>query len=473
MRPSRRDFALLAAGAALAGCAPGAGPELPALASRQFPRDFLWGAASAAFQTEGAIDADGRGRSVWDVFPRENIVDRSDAATATDSYRRYEEDVALVAGLNAGAYRFSIAWTRLLPDGAGAVNQAGLDHYARLADALLARGVAPYATLFHWDLPLALFDNGGWASRDTALRFGDYAALVGERLGDRIKHFIVMNEAAVHAVLGHVLGIHAPGLSDAALLGPVMHHENLAQGLAIQALRAARSDLNIGTTLALQPARAAGGWLGPLHGLAADGFDQIWNGGFLGPLLVGAYPQAALDLVAPVLQDGDLAITRQPIDFLGVNYYAPTYIAFDAASPSRIRPADPPRGVERDAFGRHIDQSGLYEMLLRLRDAYGNPRVLITENGCSDPFSEGPAILDDQFRIAYLTRHLEAVKAAMEAGADIGGYFHWTLIDNWEWAEGYRSKFGLVAMDRATGVRTPKASYAWFRALAETGLLAR
>lgn len=441
------------------------------LQSRQFPADFVWGVATSAFQIEGALDADGRGASIWDVFPRDRVADRSDASRTNDSYRRYEEDVALIADAGLRAYRFSIAWPRILPDGAGAVNQAGIDYYARLIDALLARGIAPYATLFHWDLPLLLQQQGGWSSRETALRFADYARVVAERLGDRAKHIVVLNEAAVHAVLGHVLGMHAPAQHDASLLGAVTHHQNLGQGLAVQAMRAARSDITIGTTLALMPSRAAGGWLAPLHTLAARGFDDVWNGAYLDPLLRGSYPSTMERMAEKVIRDGDLALTRQPIDFLGVNYYAPSYMRFDARRPSLIAPADPPRGVELDAFGRHVDPGGLYEVLLRLKRDYGNPRVLITENGCSDTFSNDAAIIEDAYRISYVRRHLEAVKAAMEAGCDIGGYFHWTLVDNWEWAEGYRSKFGLVAQDRETGVRTPKASYRWFSALARSGAL--
>ena len=466
---TRRTAALGVAGAALAGCAPDGATAFAAPQTRQFPQGFLWGVASSSFQIEGALDADGRGQSIWDVFPREKIHDRSDAAIANDSYHRYAEDVALIADAGMNAYRFSIAWPRILPSGAGAVNDAGLDYYKRLIDALLARGVTPYATLFHWDLPLAL--EGGWANRDTALRFGDYARVVAERLGDRLKHIVVLNEAAVHAVLGHVYGTHAPGLTDASLMAGAIHHQNLAQGLSIQAMRSVRNDLTIGTTMALMPARAAGGLLGPLHRMAAEGFDEVWNRAFLDPLFLGTYPNVARDMVKSALREGDMEIVRQPVDFLGVNYYAPTYMRFDLGAPSFLAPADPPRGSELDAFARHVDPSGLHEVLVRLRDQYNNPRVYITENGCSDAFSDGPAEIDDQFRIDFLRRHLEAVKSAMEGGCDVGGYFHWTLTDNWEWAEGYRSKFGLAAQDRASGARTPKASYGWFGNLARTGVL--
>ena len=336
-------------------------------------------------------------------------------------------------------------------------------------DALLAQGVTPWATLYHWDLPQGLQDKGGWASRDTALRQGDYAAIVATRLGDRVKNFIVLNEEAVHAVLGHVIGEHAPGLKDGAVLGPVIHHQNLAQGLAIQALRANAAGARVGTTMALQPIRPDGG--SPINNIASDGFDALWNRGFLDPLLLGSYPKSVRDAIGAALKSESLAIMRQPIDFLGVNYYSPTYIKLDLASPSRIGPGAPPVGAPRDAFDREVDPSVLYDTLQRVKTDYGDPLIYITENGCSDPVGDGPAVLDDGFRIAYLRDHLGAVKSAMEAGGRVGGYFHWSLIDNWEWSMGYTSKFGLVAMGRASGVRTPKKSCDWMKALAQSGLL--
>jgi beta-glucosidase len=473
---SRRTLGVLAAGGAvgagLSGCDRASQTEV-AVRSRQFPEDFVWGVATAAFQTEGSPTADGRGASIWDTFEKlaGRIKDGSNADVATDSYRRYAEDVDLIAGAGLKAFRFSMAWSRVLPTGAGAVNAPGLDHYDRLVDACLAKGVTPYATLFHWDLPQALQDKGGWSARDTAHSFADYAAAVGARLGDRLKAFITLNEPAVHTVFGHVLGEHAPGLKDIALLGPTTHHMNLGQGLAIQALRAAHGDLKIGTTLALQPCRPAGGAAAFWNRPAANGLDALWNRAWLDPLFKGRYPSLMDEFLKGHVHDGDLATIRQPIDFLGVNYYAPAYVKLDLASPSHIAQGTPPKGSELDAFGRQIDPSGLAQVLELVRREYGNPPVLITENGCSDPFGDGPAVLDDVFRAQYLRRHLEAVKATMEAGSRIGGYFAWTLIDNWEWDIGYTSKFGLVAMDRATGVRTPKASYAWFKALAESGTL--
>jgi beta-glucosidase len=473
---NRRTLGVLAAGGAigvgLSGCDRSGKTEV-AIKSRQFPDDFVWGVATAAFQTEGSPTADGRGASIWDTFEKQpgRIKDGSTADLATDSYRRYAEDVDLIAGAGLKAFRFSMAWSRVLPTGAGTVNAAGLDHYDRLVDACLAKGITPYATLFHWDLPQALQDKGGWSARDTAHSFADYAAAVAARLGDRLKHFITLNEPAVHTVFGHVLGEHAPGLKDIALLGPTTHHMNLGQGLAIQALRAAHGDLTIGTTQALQPCRQAGGAPAFWNRPAAQGLDALWNRAWLDPLLKGTYPSLMEDFLKGHVRDGDLATIRQPIDFLGVNYYAPAYVKLDLKSASHIAPGAPPRGAELDAFGRQIDPSGLGQVLEMVRRDYGNPPVLITENGCSDPFGDEPGVIDDGFRSQYLRRHLEAVKGAMEAGSRIGGYFTWTLIDNWEWDIGYTSKFGLVAMDRATGARTPKASYAWFKALAESGLL--
>jgi beta-glucosidase len=469
---TRRALAPLAAGAALAATASCA-PEAHKPVSRQFPHDFLWGAATSAFQIEGSLDVDGRGKSIWDVFEDDpkHIADHSTAAVATDSYRRYRDDVALLKGANLNAYRFSISWPRVLPTGEGPVNEKGLDYYSRLVDAALEADIAPYATLFHWDLPQALYEKGGWASRDTPKRLADYAGLIGKRLGDRLKHFIILNEAAVHTIIGHVLGLSAPGLKDPGMIGPVTHHQNLGQGLAIEALRAARGDFKIGTTMALMPSRAPV-WWHLRDQLAAYGFDTIWNGAYLDPLFKGSYPWPASTFIDPFVKGDDLKTVKQPVDFLGVNYYSPTYIEYTDSNPTHIGPGTPPKGVPLDAFGREIDPSGLSEVLARLRDHYGNPPVLITENGCSDPLSNGPALHDDGFRIQYLTQHLEAVKAEMEKGSPIGGYFTWTIVDNWEWEQGFTAKFGLVAMDRKTGVRTPKKSYAWFGELARTGRLA-
>ncbi len=472
---SRRALAPLALGgvaAGLLGCVPKHDTEVQPK-SRQFPAGFKWGVATAAYQTEGSLDADGRLPSIWDTFTQggAHVSDGSTAATGTDSYRRYGEDVALIQGAGLKAYRFSMAWSRIMPNGSGPLNPKGLDFYSRMIDAQLKAGVEPYATLFHWDLPQALQDRGGWLNRDTTGRFADYAAVVVDKLGDRLKNYITLNEAAAHTLIGHVFGEHAPGLKSSANIGPVTHHQNLAQGLAIQALRAAHGDLTIGASLALLPFRPGGGL--PWNRLASGGFDAIWNRAYLDPLLKGSYPTAMTGALKTALKDGDLKITRQPIDFLGVNYYSPLYLALNLGSSSIIAQGKPPKGAELDAFGRHIDPSALGEVLSRLRKHYGNPKVIITENGCSDPFSKtAPAIQSDSFRIDYLRRHLQVVKAAMEAGSPIEGYFTWSLIDNWEWNLGFTPKFGLVSQAGPGGARAPKASYAWMKALARSGLLA-
>jgi beta-glucosidase len=440
-------------------------------ASRQFPPDFAWGTATASHQIEGALDADGRGKTIWDTFADDpaHIVDQSRPDVACQSYTRYGEDAALIADAHMKHYRFSIAWSRIQPNGSGPANEKGVDYYARLADALLERGVTPWATCFHWDLPQALEDKGGWRNRDTCARFAEYNAIVGDRLGDRVKHFIALNEASVFTYLGHSTGIHAPGLKDRDAIGPVIHHLNLGQGLALNALRERVKGAVLGTTLAVQPVRPHDRL--PENQPAATLFDAMWNRAFLDPPLLGSYPEALAPILGDVVKDGDLAIARQKVDFVGVNYYSPLYVRAHPKEAAGVRMGGPPEGVPLDAFGREIDPSGLYEMLVRIKNEYGDPLLYITENGCSDPFSPDPAIIDDRFRIDFLREHLAAVLSAREAGARVAGYFHWSLVDNWEWALGFTSKFGLVAMNRETGERTKKASYAWYARLAQTGQL--
>jgi beta-glucosidase len=474
--PTRRELGLGLGGLALAGTAAcSSEPQTkPIPKSGQFPANFRWGTATAAFQIEGSQDVDGRSPSVWDIFSQggQHIADQSTAAVACDSYRRYQEDIDLLAGAGLNSYRFSISWSRVQPDGAGPVNPLGMDYYKRLIDGLLEKGITPFATLYHWDLPQALFEKGGWASRDTANRLADYAALVADHLGDRLKHYMVLNEAAVHMVFGHVLGTEAPGVANGDLIAPVTHHLNLAQGLALQALRAKNSQFKMGSAMALMPIRPANRPWALWNGPVASRFDDMWNGAFLDPLLKGRYPSSVEADMAKVVKQGDLVLTKQPVDFVGVNYYSPAIVQFELFSDAHIGQGAAPKGAEIDAFGRQIDPNALVEILARLRTKYGNPAILISENGCSDPFSAtAPAILDDQFRISYLRDHLRAVRVAMEAGSKVDGYFHWTLVDNWEWNLGFTSKFGLVAQDRQTGMRTPKASYAWFKALAASGLI--
>ncbi|MFI9046429.1 GH1 family beta-glucosidase [Streptomyces sp. NPDC053427] len=441
-------------------------PPLP-----RFPRDFLWGVSTSAAQIEGAVDEDGRGRSAWDAFTAEagRIKDGSDARIATDHYHRYREDVALLKELGVGAYRFSVAWPRVVPDGGGTVNAAGLDFYDRLVDELLAAGVAPVPTLFHWDTPQALEERGGWLVRETAEHFAAYADAVAARLGDRVARWITLNEPAELTLLGYGLGQHAPGrtlLFDAL---PAAHHQLLGHGLAVQALRA-RGATGIGIANSHGPTWKASESAADTE--AADFYDLLLNRLFADPVLLGRYPDEGLAAMLPGPVADDLKIISQPLDWYGINYYQPTLVG--APQPDAGGPADfagialPPElpfapreieGYPRTDFGWPVVPHALTELLLSFRERYGAslPPIMITENGCS---YEG---IEDTDRIAFLDGHLRALHDAMAAGVDVRGYFVWSLMDNFEWAEGYARRFGLVHIDYATLARTPKASYRWLR----------
>ncbi|GAA0376230.1 GH1 family beta-glucosidase [Microbispora corallina] len=418
---------------------------------------FLWGTATASYQIEGAVREDGRGPSIWDTFSHEpgRVRDGHTGDVACDHYHRWAEDVALMAGAGLNAYRFSIAWPRVLPSGYGAVNPAGLDFYDRLVDALHERGITPVPTLFHWDLPQALEDEGGWLSRDTAGRFADYAAVVAERLSDRVDMWITLNEPFVHMVFGYGLGMHAPGRTLFLDALPVAHHQLLGHGLAVQALRAAgaRQVLVTNNCTPVWPASGS-----EEDRAAADAYDTLHNRLFNDPVLLGAYPDLSaygidgLDVVRP----GDLETIAQPLDGLGVNYYNPTRIAGPGADGLPFRDAGI-TGYPTTAFGWPVVPEGLRELLEGLAARYGEalPPVYVTENGCS---YEG---IDDQERIAYLDGHIAAAERV--EGVDLRGYFVWSLLDNFEWAEGYHQRFGLVHVDFETQRRTPKASYHWLR----------
>ncbi|MFD4631924.1 GH1 family beta-glucosidase [Streptomyces sp. NPDC058284] len=434
----------------------------------QFPHGFLWGVSTSAHQIEGA--ADQRGASVWDAFTAEpgNVKDGSTAEVACDHYHRYRQDVALVRDLGVDAYRFSVSWPRVLPAGAGALNPAGLDFYDRLVDELCASGVRPVATLFHWDTPLALQRAGGWLERRTAERFAEYAAVVAARIGDRVTKWITLNEPAEHTLLGHALGQHAPGerlLFDAL---PAAHHQLLAHGLAVRALRAAGAH-DIGIANSHGPTWPASGAEGDRA--AADLYDVLLNRLFADPLLLGRYPEGFGELMPTDDLEADLKVIAEPLDWYGINFYQPTKVGAPppegtAAEFSGVTlpPELPfaPREIEGypvTDFGWPVVPEAFTELLTAFRDRYGDrlPPLVITENGCS---YDG---LDDQERIAYLDGHLRALHRALEAGVDVRGYFVWSLIDNFEWAEGYRQRFGLVHVDHATQERTPKASYHWLR----------
>lgn len=423
-----------------------------------FPDGFLVGVSTASYQIEGAVREGGRGPSIWDTFAHTpgRILNGDTGDEACDHYHRWEEDLDLMAGLGVGAYRFSIAWPRIQPDGTGAPNPDGLDFYDRLVEGLLARGITPMPTLFHWDLPQALEDQGGWLSRDTAFRFAEYAGHVADRLGDRVTRWITLNEPVVHMAEGYAWGTHAPGRKlDLGAL-PVAHHQLLGHGLAVRELRA-RGATEVMITNNCTPVSAASS--AEEDQVAALLYDGFHNRLFNEPVLLGKYPEFLEEGLSPVISDGDLAIISTPLDALGVNYYNPTSVAAPS-SPGEMFELRPISGVPTTAFGWPVVPSGLHDLLTGLRGTFGTslPPIYITENGCSTD-----DVLDDQFRIDYLAGHLDAVQRSIADGVDVRGYFVWSLLDNFEWAEGYSQRFGLVQVDFTTQLRTPRASYRWLR----------
>ncbi len=439
---------------------PGMRDDLPGL-----PAGFTFGTSTASYQIEGATEEDGRGPSIWDTFTAQpgRIKDGSSGAVACDHYHRYVEDVRLMTALGTDAYRFSIAWPRVQPTGSGRHNAAGLAFYDRLVDELAAAGIEPMATLFHWDLPQALEDAGGWLNRDTVERFAEYAALCADRLGDRVTKWVPVNEPNVVTLLGHGIGEHAPGkqLGFGAL--PVAHHLNLAHGRAVEALRA-HGAKEVGTATNHQPVWPASD--SEADRGAAELFDQLWNRIFADPMLLGSYPDGFPELMPDGAAD-DLPTIRQPLDFYGFNYYNPMSVA--AAPEGAEIPFEQREltGYPTTDFGWPVIPGGLRETIGLLRDRYPDlPPLYVTESGCS--YATGPDAdgrVDDQARIDYLDAHLRAVADAIADGADVRGYYCWSLLDNFEWAEGYTQRFGLVYVDYDTLERTPKASYDWYAEL--------
>jgi len=465
----------------------------------RFPGDFLWGVATSAYQIEGALEAGGRGRSIWETFAeRPGAIERGEtAAVACDHYHRLDEDLELLRRLGVGSYRFSIAWPRIQPSGRGAVNRAGLDFYERLVDGLLARGIRPFPTLYHWDLPQALEDAGGWAARATAERFVEYAAMVTRALGDRVRDWALFNEPFIFASRGYLLGRYAPGRQSLRDFLRAVHVITMAHADGFRAVKEVRSGLRVGSVFALAPCEGATD--SPNDREATRYANAVFNHLFLGPLLTGRYPQPFLDsipLAALDMQPGDEARMRVPLDFVGVNTYYRLvvssggsdrpdlpYFLFDVLSDERTTGAHadfsaPSRKVIRieNAFGRsegHRTAMGwevwpraLTDVLVQLTHTYGRIPLEVCESGCA--FDERPAsdgIVHDDGRVNYHEVHLHAVADAIASGADVRSYHAWSLYDNFEWASGYRPRFGLVHVDFATQRRTLKRSGEWYRTL--------
>jgi beta-glucosidase len=440
---------------------------------RRFPDGFLWGTATAAYQIEGAHDADGKGPSIWDTFSHlPGKTQNGDVGdVACDHYHRYRDDVALMAELGLNAYRFSISWPRVMPSGHGAPNPAGLDFYSRLVDALLERSITPFITLYHWDLPQALQDRGGWGNRDIATWFGDYAGLLGRTLGDRVRHWITFNEPFAFIVIGHVFGTHAPGLTDPALAFRASHHLNLAHGAAVRALRATVPRSVVGITQVSLPAYPATD--SDADRAAARRFDGFVNRWYWEPPLRGQYPSdivERLGAIAPRIEPGDLERLSPPIDFFGHNSYTRAVVRDDPESmllgASQVDTHNP-----KTEMGWEIYPDHLYDALLRITRDYGAPDIYITENGAAfhDQVVDGE--VKDAQRIDYLYTHLAACQRAIQDGAQLRGYFCWSLLDNFEWAFGYSKRFGIVYTDYASQRRIVKASgrflgeTAWHNAL--------
>jgi beta-glucosidase len=428
--------------------------------SLHFPPGFTWGVATSAYQIEGAAGADGKGPSIWDTFCRNraNITDGSNGDIACDHYHRYGEDVALMAGLGVDAYRLSMAWSRVQPNGWGAWNERGFDFYARLFDALQEKGIVPHLTLYHWDLPQALQEHGGWLARDTAYRFADYAHEVARRFGDRVATIATHNEPWCTANLGYGNAQFAPGVADAKAAVQVSHHLLLSHGLAMRAMRAAGTRSRLGIVLNQWTADPATDSDAD-RALAELEYARSvqW---FMDPIFKGRYPELALrahGANAPVVHGGDFDLIRQPLDFLGVNYYFRSFCSAE----------DPPRQPEGKLgftdMGWEIYPQGLTELLVKLKGEYELPPVYITENGMANADIPANGTVDDTARIDYVRRHLDALRSAMAQGVDVRGYFLWSLLDNFEWNSGYTKRFGIVYVDYATQRRIPKASAHWYR----------
>ncbi len=438
---------------------------------KKFPANFLWGAASSSFQIEGTQEGDGRGPSIWDDFCKQpgKIIDGSDGSKACDHLNLWPRDVELLSELGAKAYRFSIAWPRIFPAGKGQVNEKGFDFYARLIDGLLERNIAPWITLYHWDLPSALERKGGWRNRDTAYVFADYAAAVVERFKDRVDHWITHNEPWCVAVLGHRTGEHAPGLKEPLAALQTAHHVLLSHGLTMPRIRSLAPKATAGITLNLNPAYPAR----PDHEedrQATEHFDGDFNRWYLDPIFRASYPQDMMDAYKAegvidtagwdFIREGDLKTIAQPIDFLGVNYYSRAVLGDRGADEIKAQ-KDPLRYT---AMGWEVYPEGLKDLMLRLNREYPAKAYYITENGAAyTDHVDGDGQIRDKHRVRYFALHAEQMAAICAAGVPLRGYFAWSIMDNFEWAHGYGKRFGLVYVDYATQVRTPKASFRYLQ----------
>lgn len=443
-----------------------------------FPKDFIWGAATAAYQIEGAWNEDGKTESIWDRFAHTpgKVKHDHNGDLACDSYRRYAEDIALVKAMGLTSYRYSVSWPRVQPHGRGGANSAGLDYYKRLTDCVLDAGLRPLLTLYHWDLPQELEDQGGWANRDTASRFADYVRLVADALADRVRHFVVLNEPKTFTSTGYWQGVHAPGRREPLAFLRATHSVNLAQGMAYRILKQARSDAEIGSAFDVAPMIPASSRAEDVA--AAERWHRFLNLWFVHPALHGAYPDGVLEPARQHellgWQEGDADIVRAPLDFIGLNYYSPWLVRHtdtECDIPGLHCKANWAKGLgelPQTDIGWDIDAKSFHDILLTMAEATGYRPIEITE--CGAAYNTGPSAdgsINDEARIRFFADHVRAMAAAMADGAPVRGFHYWSLLDNFEWAEGYTQRFGIVHVDfEQQQKRTIKASGHWYRQLA-------
>ncbi|MDR3514955.1 MAG: GH1 family beta-glucosidase [Azospirillaceae bacterium] len=431
-----------------------------------FGSDFIWGTATSAYQIEGAVAEDGRLPSIWDDFSHQGgTVDGDDTGdVACDHYHRWRDDIALLKTLGVQAYRFSIAWPRVVPGGTGAVNDKGLDFYDRLVDALLAAGIEPFPTLYHWDLPQSLEDRGGWTNRDAAGWFTDYAEAVVNRLGRRVRRWTTFNEPNVFVIHGYGNGVHAPGRRDRTAMFQALNNVNRAHGLATTMMRAQGLGLQVGIVITMTTYRPAR--FNRACETAAQTLDTLWNRGFADPAILGHHAEGLRPWLEGIVQAGDEAAFAAPVDFLGLNHYFPDYVQADPDGLLGTASAGPPPGATVTDMNWEVDPGAFFDTMLMVRERYGDLPILVTENGCA--YGTGPGAdgqVHDSERIIYHRGYLDAAQQAIKAGVNLKGYFLWSLLDNFEWAAGYAKRFGIVHVDFATQKRTPKDSFDFYRHL--------
>jgi beta-glucosidase len=433
-----------------------------------WPRNFIWGSSTSSYQIEGAAREDGRGLSIWDTrcLTKDKVAHGHTGDVACDHYHRYKEDVALMKTLGLQVYRFSVAWPRVLPRGRGVPNETGLDFYDRLIDEVLEAGIEPWLCLYHWDLPQALDDLGGWTNRDIAGWFADYTALCAMRYGDRVKHWATFNEFCVFTLFGYAIDWGAPGVTDRAAHLKAIHHVNLAHGASVDVIRALVPGASIGAVHNWQITRAEGDK--PENEHAAELLDQHWNRAFPDPQLLGCYPPLIAPEIEPYVQAGDMARICRPIDWFGLNHYGPIFVKADPATTWGFAWGSPPADAPRSEIGWPIYPGDFRDVLIDLTRRYKLP-VYVTENGCGagDDKPDEAGKVDDPKRIAFLTAYIAAMHEAIEKGADVRGYLVWSLLDNFEWGSGYTQRFGIVYVDFETQQRIPKSSAHWFAKLVE------